>query len=158
MSGQKERYILREKSEKTLDRIFRLLAMDHPPVEVYSAFRALFSDNTRIRANAIEYLDNVLKTPHKNLVLGLVEGHPPQQQLRRQLSDLGETVEEWPQVLHSQTAHGDDWLAACALYTIWATGQESLYRLFDLSPAADGSGPLAVETARQLRQRVRTAE
>jgi len=149
------RKTLREKSQKTIDRLFRLLAMNHPPAELYSAFRALHSPNVRIRANAIEYLDNILKIQNKNLVLGLVEHQPSTDGLRRGMVEFNEAAEHWPQVLKSQTAQEDDWLAACALYTVWATRQKPLYTLFDqLSTAGRDPGPLVAETARSLRERM----
>ncbi|MFC1476030.1 Npt1/Npt2 family nucleotide transporter [Candidatus Zixiibacteriota bacterium] len=145
------RKTLREKSEKTIDRIFRLLAMDHPPEALYTAFRAIFSDNARIRANAIEYLDNVLKAPHRPKVLGLVEGRPRAENLQRELAGFNEPAEQWPRVLKNQAAIDDDWLAACALYTVYATGQESMYGLLNQAAAArEKSRPLVIETASRL--------
>ncbi len=145
------RKTIKEKSGKTIDRIFRLLAMDHPPDEVYSAFKALFADNARIRANAVEFLDNVLKTPHKARVLNLVEGKPQSAALKEKMAELRESAAGWPEMLQEQSTVDDDWLAACALYTVLATRQENLYSLIRESDSASQKRPLIRETLERLK-------
>jgi AAA family ATP:ADP antiporter len=150
------RKTLDEKARKTIDRVFRLLAMKHPPAELYAASRALKSPNSRIRANAIEYLDNIIAPSHKERVLGLVESKPASEQVRKRLAENGDRFHDWPEALEAQANGNDDWLAACALHTIWATGNESLYRLLkDPSPQQDSPArPLVLETIHSLRSRL----
>ncbi|MBD3297672.1 MAG: hypothetical protein GF341_03375 [candidate division Zixibacteria bacterium] len=150
------RKTLHEKSHKTLDRLFRLLAMTHPPAELYAACQALYSPNARIRANAVEYLDNVLKPPHKQWVLGLIEERPSFDQISSMLRTFGDTAPRWPDDLEHQAGTDDDWLAACALYTVWALQERKLFRLFERDPDPDRKRkrPLTVETLYNLRQRI----
>jgi len=149
------RKTLKEKSYKSVDRLFRLLAMSHPPAELYAASRALYSPSTRIRANAIEYLDNVLTSAHKKWVLGLVEDKPTRGGVARALKDLGESPADWPESLERQAASDDDWLAACALHTVWATQQKDLYRLIaETEPDQTDGRPLVKETIAHLRKRI----
>lgn len=149
------RKTLREKSYKSVDRLFRLLAMSYPPAELYAASRALYSPSTRIRANAIEYLDNVLTSAHKKRVLGLVEEKPTRDRVARALKDLGERSADWPESLERQAASDDDWLAACALHTVWATQQKDLYRLIAEPESGKTDGrPLVEETIAHLRKHI----
>jgi AAA family ATP:ADP antiporter len=149
------RKTLNEKSFKSVDRLFRLLAMSHPPAELYAASRALYSPSARIRANAIEYLDNVLKPAQKKWVLGLVEDKPTRDRVARALKELGESPAEWPASLERQASDDDDWLAACALHTVWATQQKELFRLIAERPSdAADARPLVEETITHLRERI----
>jgi len=135
--------------------LFRLLAMSHPPEELYAASRALNSPSARIRANAIEYLDNVLTPAYKRLVLGLVEEKPTRDGVARALRDLGESPADWPASLERQASSDDDWLAACALHTVWATHQKDLYRLMAQTESGRTDGrPLVEETIAHLRERI----
>lgn len=148
-------HTLTEKSRKTIDRIFRLLAMKHPPAELYAASRALLSPNARVRANAIEYLDNLLEGRHKKLVLGLVEEKASLDQVRRRLHEQDLEPHSWPELLRHQARHPDDWLAAIAVYTVWTSKQSSLYSIFSDPEVIDGDRkPIARETVDTLKQRL----
>ncbi len=149
------RKTLSEKAYKSIDRLFRLLAMSHPPAELYAASRALYSPSARVRANAIEYLDNVLTQTHKRQVLGLVEDKPTRDRVARTLKELGQPAADWPESLASQATCDDDWLAACALHTVWATQQKDLYRLIVAPEPKGGDGqPLVTETVAHLQKRI----
>lgn len=149
------RHTLMEKSRKTIDRIFRLLAMKHPPAELYAASRALLSPNARVRANAIEYLDNLLEGRHKRLVLGLVEEKASLDQVRRRLHEQDLEPHSWPELLRHQARHPDDWLAAIAVYTVWTSKQSALYNVFSDPEVIDGDRkPIARETVDTLKQRL----
>lgn len=149
------RHALREKSSKTIDRIFRLLAMKHPPAELYAASKALLSPNGRVRANAIEYLDNLLDGRDKKWVLGLIEDKPTIDAVRRRLHEQDQTPHTWPELLRHQARHPDDWLAAIAVYTAWVSKRSELYGLLNDPEVLDGdSKPIVRETATALRARV----
>lgn len=146
---------LKEKSAKTTDRIFRLLAMQHPPAELYAASRALHSPNARVRANAIEYLDNLLDGRTKKWVLGLVEEKPSLDQVRRRLREYGLSAQAWPELLRHQARYRDDWLAAVAVFTVWSARQTALYNVLSDPEVADGDHkPIARETVEVLRERL----
>lgn len=146
---------LHEKASKTRDRIFRLLAMTHPPAELYAASRALLSPNARVRANALEYLDNLLDGHHKRAVLGLVEGKPALDQVRRRLHERDMTPHAWPELLRHQARYDDDWLAAVALYTVWSSHQSALYNVLTEPEIVDAERkPISRETAGVLRERL----
>jgi len=148
-------HTLQEKSSKTIDRIFRLLAMKHPPAELYAASKALASPNGRVRANAIEYLDNLLEGRDKKWVLGLIEEKPSLESVRRRLHEHDLHPHAWPELLRHQARNPDDWLAAIAVYTVWTAKQSALYELLNDPDVMDGDNkPIARETVTVLRTRV----
>lgn len=148
-------HALREKSRKTIDRIFRLLAMKHPPAELYAASRALASPNGRVRANALEFLDNLLEGRDKKWVLGLIEEKPTLDGVRRRLHEHELEPHSWPELLGHQARNPDDWLAAIAVYTVWTAKQDSLFGLLDDPAVIDGDNkPISRETVAVLRTRM----
>lgn len=64
---------LRESMTQEVERIFRLLALLHPDVDLHSAYYGIQSDNHVIRDNALEFLDNVLERDIRRLVVPLVD-------------------------------------------------------------------------------------
>ncbi|MCG8604814.1 MFS transporter, partial [bacterium] len=56
---------LQERLDDHLERIFRLLGLRYPPRDIYNAYAAASSSNRSIRANAIEFLDNILSSNYK---------------------------------------------------------------------------------------------
>lgn len=64
---------LRESMPQEVERIFRLLALLHPDVDLHSAYYGVQSDNQVVHDNALEFLDNVLETEIRRLVVPLVD-------------------------------------------------------------------------------------
>lgn len=139
---------LQERLDDHLERMFRLLGLRYPPRDIYNAYAATHSDNKTIRANAIEFLDNILSPQHKRLVLPLVEELPADQVLQRVNSLIDFHVESQKQALEYLVRHNHDpWLCAVTLYEI---GQKHLTAEFasELERAATHSNELIRETAR----------
>lgn len=63
----------RQEYADSVERIFRLLKLLSPTLDLVSAFTALQSDDTRLKANALEYLENILKPSHRRLFVPLLE-------------------------------------------------------------------------------------
>lgn len=59
--------------EQSLERICRLLKLISPEHDPVSAFRGLQSGDARLKANALEYLENILKPGYRGLLLSLLE-------------------------------------------------------------------------------------
>jgi ATP/ADP translocase len=57
----------------SVERIFRLLKLLSPTLDLASAFAALQSDDARLKANALEYLENILKPSYRRLFVPLLE-------------------------------------------------------------------------------------
>jgi hypothetical protein len=108
-----------------------------------------------VRANALEFLDNLLDGSYKRSVLGLVEGKPAMEQVRQRLHERDMAPHAWPGLLHHQSRHDDDWLSAVALYTVWSSHQSTLYNILaDPAVLAGDRKPITRETAGILRERL----
>jgi AAA family ATP:ADP antiporter len=59
--------------DQSLERICRLLKLVSPEHDPVSAFRGLQSGDARLQANALEYLENILKPGYRALLVSLLE-------------------------------------------------------------------------------------
>jgi AAA family ATP:ADP antiporter len=115
--------VLRERKEQSLERLFRLLALRHPPRDIYNAYAPLRAPRRQtpqsavraaLRPNALELLDNLLPTDTKRVVMPLIEDGELDARLRP-------LRERWGLARHSVAdalailLHADDtWLSAAA--------------------------------------------
>jgi AAA family ATP:ADP antiporter len=76
-------HALAEKIGRTLDRVYRLLALIHPWKDIAAARWALERGDARARSSASEYLDNVLTGALRKRVLPVVEDLPIDEKIRR---------------------------------------------------------------------------
>ena len=76
---------LAEKSNRTLDRIYRLLGLIYPWRDVASARWAIERGDARARSSAVELLDNLLTGNLRKRLLPLLEGHLPPHPRRGQV-------------------------------------------------------------------------
>ncbi len=64
---------LQESMPQEVERIFRLLALLHPNVDLHSAYYGVQSVDQVVHDNALEFLDNVLASDLRRLVVPLVD-------------------------------------------------------------------------------------
>ena len=64
--------LLKDKIHQGLECVFRLLGLVLPPTAAHAAYNAIVEENPSKKANALEYLDNVLSPQLKKWVLQLV--------------------------------------------------------------------------------------
>jgi AAA family ATP:ADP antiporter len=113
---------LQERLDDHLERIFRLLGLRYPPRDIYNAYAATSSSNRSIRANAIEFLDNILSSNYKEQLLLVVDDLPIEQVLERANGLLKYRFGSCEEALHYLLKNGDPWLRACSLYEIGYRG------------------------------------
>ncbi len=65
--------LLKEKSRRGRELVFRLLGLMLPPSAAHAAYKAIVEEDWSKKANAVEYLDNVLSSRLKKWVMPLVE-------------------------------------------------------------------------------------
>ena len=65
--------LLRDKEEQAVERLFRLLALEHRGEDFKGIYRGLRSPDARARGNSRELLENVLRTPRRAAVLAVVD-------------------------------------------------------------------------------------
>jgi AAA family ATP:ADP antiporter len=65
--------LLERRLDGNLERIFRLLGLKYPPDDILSIFQGLQSKTPDLRVNAVEFLDNLLETNLKRVLIPIVE-------------------------------------------------------------------------------------
>ncbi|MDX1667231.1 MAG: Npt1/Npt2 family nucleotide transporter, partial [Saprospiraceae bacterium] len=65
--------LLERRLDGNLERIFRLLGLKYPPEDVMNIYRSIKSSRPEIRSNAIEFLDNLLASNLRRILMPIVE-------------------------------------------------------------------------------------
>jgi ATP:ADP antiporter, AAA family len=142
---------LKERLDQNLEIIFRLLGLQYPQNDIYSAYNALRGNRADRRASALEFLDNLLHKNLKTIILPLLE-EPSAERLISRASDLfGIQTMGRNEALRIILRQPDVWLRACALHEI---GRGCLKDLMDeCRNLSQDSEPLVRETAQWALQR-----
>jgi len=115
--------VLRERQQQSLERLFRLLALQHPPRDIYNAYAPLHAPRVPVpqstarvalRPNALELLDNLLPADTKRLVMPLIEDGEQEARLRPLRERWGLTRHDLTQSLSILLREDDLWLSAAA--------------------------------------------
>lgn len=72
-SRQNLKRLLQQSLDSNLERIFRLLGLIYSPQDIYNAYLGIRRGATDLKINAVEFLDNVLETNLKKLVIPVAE-------------------------------------------------------------------------------------
>lgn len=112
------RSALAEKLEEGLERAFRLLALVYPQEDMYRAYYHLTRGFRDERSNALEFLDNVLSNPIKEVLFPLVDGTPLQQRVVFGRSRFGLVSIKQGEVMPALLREDEDWLVACTIYML----------------------------------------
>jgi AAA family ATP:ADP antiporter len=136
-----------------VERIFRLMAIRWPRFDVESAYVGVMAEDAAVRANALEFLDAVLKPQVRTLVLPLLDPQVSRQERVRLANEvLGTRVESHEDAVSALLHSPDPWLRSCGVYAIGALGLRQLAGELD---RVDVSGdPLLRETVRQARAKL----
>jgi len=145
---------LEERLDDTLERIFRLLSLKYAPKDMFNAYLGLASVKTALKANAIEFLDNVLETDLKKLIVPLVETSRPEVLAKERylLSKYKIPTEE--NAIRSILSADDNWIKACTLYLIAVKGQVKYADI--IKKLTQASDPVVRETAEFSLRRTTT--
>ena len=74
---------LEEKIRRTVDRIYRLLGLLYPWKDIAATRWAVEHGDGRVRANALEYLDNILASQIRHRLMPVLEDIPLEEKVRR---------------------------------------------------------------------------
>lgn len=143
-----------EKLDKNLELIFRLLGLRYQPDDMYFAFQGIKSKNNELRANAIEFLDNVLHPGLKRIIIPIID-----------TTAIGILIDERPdeqagtpeniETLYLLLDGKDPWLKACTLYLL---GRLKYSRAISkIKQSRLDPDPLVRETAEYALQRMNAA-
>ncbi|MBI1750407.1 MAG: hypothetical protein HY234_16010 [Acidobacteria bacterium] len=144
---------LRESMGQEVERIFRLLSLLYPQYDLHSAYVGLQSESATVHANALEFLDNVLKPHLRAVLVPLLDGDITVDD-RVQLANrmVGAKVESREDAVAALVASDDPWLKSCGAYAIGTLGLKFLeHHLDECLTHAD---PLLRETTRWAKLRL----
>jgi ATP/ADP translocase len=109
-----------ETQQLRLESVFRLLGLLYPAKDLLNAYHGVMSGRRVLRANAQEFLDNLLVGSHRHLVLALIDEQPADEAWRESLVGLGpefdEPIRTTAEALAFLGRSCDPWLAACAIF------------------------------------------
>ena len=144
---------LKETLEQEVERIFRLLGLLFPNHDLYSAYFGLQSTDSVVHANALEFLDNILKPQLRNMLVPLLDSDVKvEERVRLAQRIVGTGVETQEEAVAALIASEDPWLKSCGAYAIGTLGLKSLAH--ELDSCLDHPDPLLRETARQAKLRI----
>ena len=144
---------LKESIQQELERIFRLLYLLHPRLDLHSAYVGLQSTNASVHDNALEFLDNVLKSQLREMLVPLLDSKvtvAERGQIAQRL--VRSKIESQEQAVAELVASDDPWLKSCGAYAIGSLGIRSLEDQLDR--CLNESDPLLRETARAAKLRL----
>ena len=119
---------LDEKLIRSVDRIYRLLGLLYPWKDVAAARRAIEHGESRARANALEYLDNILSTQLRHRVLPVLDEMPIEEKVRRGNVLLKTRPRDVEETLLELINDDDQVIAAAAIDLV---GQREMWSLAD---------------------------
>lgn len=148
---------LSESMKQERERIFRLLELLFPRHDFTSAYISLQSKSATVHDNALEFLDTVLKSPLRNMLVPLLDGKVTVTE-RASIADrlLPVRIDNAEQAAAELVASGDPWLRSCGVYAIGTLGLKAL--LSELNRCVTDSDPLVRETARQAKLRLQDTQ
>ncbi len=143
---------LEEKLEGGLERIFRLLGLKYPAKDMFYAYLGIKSDRSNLRADAIEFLDNILETSLKRVLIPIIETPPEQISPRRAPRLLGVHIPTEEECIDFILQGDDNWLKVCTLYLIASINYIKANPL--IAKLVDTPDPNVRETARYCLHRL----
>jgi AAA family ATP:ADP antiporter len=138
--------------DKNLERVFRLLGMKYSPKDMVDAYLGLMSQTAKLKAIAIEFLDNILETRLKRILIPIVEtGRPELISERKSRLAKGAKTDELESIQSLLSSH-DNWLKACTIYLSAALNYKEFFDL--IQELTYSSDPIVSETAQLYFRRL----
>jgi ATP:ADP antiporter, AAA family len=119
---------LDDKLERALDRIYRVLGLIYPWKDVVAARYTVARGDARARANAVEYLDNLLGGAIRKRVMPILEDTPMDEKVRRANAVLKTRPRDIEDTLAQLVHESDPVVSASAIHFV---GQRRLWTLAD---------------------------
>jgi AAA family ATP:ADP antiporter len=157
-TGKEDEPVLRalgESIRQELERIFRLLGLLYPRLDLHSAYFGLQSNNPTVYDNSLEFLENVLKSQLRGMLVPLLDGKVSLKD-RAVIAErfVRAKVENREQAVAELVASDDPWLKSCGAYAIGTLGLLTLEG--ELNRCLEDPDPLLRETARVAKARLQS--
>jgi AAA family ATP:ADP antiporter len=148
---------LTDSLQQELERIFRLLGLLYPRVDLHAVYFGLQSKDRSVYDNALEFLENVLKSPLRVTLLPLLDGQvTPKERARLANRLVRTTLENREQAVHELVSSDDPWLKSCGAYAIGFFRIQTLGG--ELERCLNHADALLRETARAAKLRLEASE
>lgn len=139
--------------EQELERIFRLLGLLYPQVDLHAVYLGLQSKDRTVYDNALEFLENVLKSALRVTLVPLLDGRVTPKERARLANKLVRTkLESREQAVNELVSNEDPWLKTCGAYAIGSFRMQSMAE--ELESCLSHADPLLRETARAAKVRL----
>jgi AAA family ATP:ADP antiporter len=114
--------LLERRLDGNLERIFRLLGLKYPPDDILTIYQGLQSKKPDMRINAVEFLDNLLETNLKRVLVPIVETALLDNISEDTIKSLNVKVPEEAECLSMLLAGKDTKIKLAVLYLITQIG------------------------------------
>lgn len=152
-SDESVMHALEQSMEHERERIFRLLGLLYPHLELQSVYFALQSIDPSVYDNALELLESALKVQLRAVLVPLLDGKVSPKERAAIGERLVRTrVENREQAVAELIGSSDPWLKSCGAYAIGTFVMRSLEG--ELGRCLEHPDPLLRETARQAKLRL----
>jgi len=139
--------------EQELERIFRLLGLLYPQLDLKAVYLGLQSNDKTVHDNALEFLENVLKSALRVTLVPLLDGRVTPKERARLANRLVRTkLETREQAVNELVSNDDPWLKTCGAYAIGSFRMKSMAG--ELERCLSHVDPLLRETARAAKLRL----
>jgi AAA family ATP:ADP antiporter len=148
---------LAESLQQELERIFRLLGLLYPQVDLHAVYIGLQSKDRTVYDNALELLETVLKSALRVTLMPLLDGRVTAKERSRLANKLVRTkLESREQAVKELVSSDDPWLKSCGAYAIGSFRMKRMAR--ELEHCLNHADPLLRETARAAKLRLEADE
>jgi hypothetical protein len=139
--------------QQELERIFRLMGLLYPHVDLKAVYVALQSKDRTVHDNALEFLENFLKLALRATLVPLLDGKVTPKERARLADRLVHTkLESREQAVNELVSNDDPWLKSCGAFAIGSFRMKSLAK--ELEHCLGHADPLLRETARAAKLRL----
>ena len=139
--------------QQELERIFRLMGLLYPQVDLHAVYIGLQSKDRTVHDNSLEFLENFLKSALRATLVPLLDGQVAPKERARLADRLVHTkLENREQAVNELVSNDDPWLKSCGAFAIGSFRMKSLAK--ELEHCLSHADPLLRETARAAKLRL----
>jgi AAA family ATP:ADP antiporter len=139
--------------QQELERIFRLMSLLYPQVDLRAVYVGLQSKDRTVHDNSLEFLENFLKSALRATLVPLLDGKvTPKERARLANKFVHTKVESREQAVNELVSNDDPWLKSCGAFAIGSFRLKSLAK--ELEQCLSHADPLLRETARAAKLRL----
>jgi AAA family ATP:ADP antiporter len=147
--GSRARRLLIQATQEKMDQareiVFRFLGLGYDARDIYNAYLGITSNQQSLRANSVEFIDNILSQEYKKYILPMLDSYSAKSLVEpaERLFQLEIPTEGY--AINFLLGHQDYWLKTCALYFISELRKETYVDAVD--DLRNNVDPVVAETA-----------